>query len=121
MNLLEADLEDLDESVRVVESAGDRWGLGDEEIRKRRSFVERVKNDVHGLRRKVMSRDGKGKGKGKERDRAPYRDLPDAERGMNPEDEDEQRRWEMEEQQVSLWYRTYGCQADEIDIDEAPR
>ena len=99
----------MEESVHVVESAGDRWGLGDDEIRKRRTFVERVKRDVEGLRRKVLSgnkgkgrADGGGNGKGKGKERAPYRDLPDTERGLDPDDEDEQKRWEMEEQQVRV-------------------
>jgi hypothetical protein len=44
--LLEADLEDLDESVRVVESTGDRWGIAPDEVSRRRGFVERVKKEV---------------------------------------------------------------------------
>ncbi|EIW68729.1 hypothetical protein TREMEDRAFT_31927, partial [Tremella mesenterica DSM 1558] len=44
--LLEADLEDLDESVRVVEATGERWGIGEEEVRRRRGFVEKVKREV---------------------------------------------------------------------------
>lgn len=43
---LEADLEDLDESVRAVEEAGDRWGMDDSEVTRRRKFVERVKGEV---------------------------------------------------------------------------
>jgi syntaxin 6 len=39
-------LEDLDESVRVVESTGDRWGIGPDEVSRRRGFVERVKKEV---------------------------------------------------------------------------
>ncbi|GFZ49183.1 hypothetical protein JCM24511_06933 [Saitozyma sp. JCM 24511] len=50
--LLEADLEDLDESVRVVESTGDRWGIGPDEVSRRRGFVERVKKEVRMIVRK---------------------------------------------------------------------
>jgi hypothetical protein len=32
--------------VRVVEDTGDRWGLGDVEVRRRRDFVERVRGEV---------------------------------------------------------------------------
>jgi len=46
LEALEADLEDLDESVRAVEGAGSRWGMGDQEIGRRRGFVERVKKEV---------------------------------------------------------------------------
>lgn len=98
LSLLEADLEDLEESVHIVEASGDRWGLGDDEVRKRRGFVERVKRDVGGLRARIrgMGKDRKGKGREAE---GPYRDAPNMERG-EAADEDEQKRWEMEEQQV---------------------
>ncbi|KLT39746.1 syntaxin 6 [Cutaneotrichosporon oleaginosum] len=46
LNLLEADLEDLDESVRVVEQHGDRWGLKHAEIVERRAFVNDVTSKV---------------------------------------------------------------------------
>ena len=99
-------MEDLEESVNIVESSGDRWGLGDEEVRKRRGFVQRVARQVEDVRDKV-DRVGKGR-KGKEREMGGYRDLPAAERGQVGEDENEQKRWEMEEQQVCctlpLWH-----------------
>ncbi|KAK1926404.1 t-SNARE [Papiliotrema laurentii] len=101
LSLLEADLEDLDESVRIVESKGDRWGLGEDEVRKRRGFVQRVKRDVEGLRRKVLDKAGAKRDKGKGKEREPYRDLPDAEAGtLDDGDPEEQKRWEMEEQQT---------------------
>jgi DNA-directed RNA polymerase alpha subunit len=44
---LEADVDELDESVRVVESAGNRlFGIEDEEVKVRRAFVAKVKNDI---------------------------------------------------------------------------
>ncbi len=46
MSLLEADLEDLEESVRVVEGTGERWGIEVGEVGRRRAFVERVKGEV---------------------------------------------------------------------------
>jgi syntaxin 6 len=46
LEALEADLEDLDESVRAVEGAGSRWGMDDREVNRRRGFVERVKREV---------------------------------------------------------------------------
>lgn len=44
--MLETDVEDLEESVRVVEDMGERWGLGTNEVHKRRDFVQRVKREV---------------------------------------------------------------------------
>jgi len=97
LSLLEADLEDLDESVQIVETSGDKWGLGDEEVRRRRGFVRRVKGQVDGVRAQIRGITGDRKGKGKQQG---YRDNPpDLERGED--DEDEQKRWEMEEQQAS--------------------
>ena len=46
MDALEADLEDLEESVRAVEDAGSRWGMEEGEVSRRRRFVERVKGEV---------------------------------------------------------------------------
>ena len=97
---LEADLEDLEESVRVVEETGDRWGLGAEEISRRRAFIDRVEREVGKIKNKLSARKGKGKA-GKKGDAAGrYRDLPDEEERVG--DGEEARRWEMEEQQVSL-------------------
>ena len=99
LSLLETDLEDLDESVQIVETAGDKWGLGDDEVRRRRGFIRRVKGQVDGVRAQIraITGDRKGKGKGQQ---GGYTDIPlDLERG--DEDDDEQKRWEMEEQQVS--------------------
>lgn len=44
--MLETDVEDLEESVRVVEDMGERWGLGTNEVHKRRDFAQRVKREV---------------------------------------------------------------------------
>ncbi|OCF37582.1 hypothetical protein I316_00708 [Kwoniella heveanensis BCC8398] len=46
LNILEGDLEDLEESVEVVESMGDKWGISPSEVRTRRQFVERVKGEI---------------------------------------------------------------------------
>lgn len=46
LSMLETDVEDLEESVRVVEDMGERWGLGANEVHKRRDFVQRVKREV---------------------------------------------------------------------------
>lgn len=104
ISLLEADIEDLEETVRAVESVGDRWGIPEGEKRARRQFVDRVKREVAALRAKVPQRSAKSGQAG-----VRYTDNPDAaERGGNgvrgredaAEDPEEARRWEMEEQQM---------------------
>jgi t-SNARE syntaxin family protein len=45
-----ADLDDLDDSVTAVESNPSRYGLAVEEVRRRRGFVEQVKDQVEELR-----------------------------------------------------------------------
>ncbi|WRT65037.1 uncharacterized protein IL334_001979 [Kwoniella shivajii] len=126
LQILEDDLEDLEESVRVVEGMGDKWGISQIEVSQRRRFVESVKREVNGLRAKISSgnnknrRDeekGKGKGKGKGKSKAGigkngrYRDNPyheiDLERGDQDDDRDddeedleEAKRWEAEQQQL---------------------
>jgi len=46
---LEADLEDLEESVKIVESTGARmFGLDDAEVIERRRYVRRVGREIQG-------------------------------------------------------------------------
>ncbi|UOH81005.1 hypothetical protein LQV05_003667 [Cryptococcus neoformans] len=99
LSMLETDVEDLEESVRVVEDMGERWGLGTNEVHKRRDFVQRVKREVESLRYKVYHiGPSNPKGKGKDGASGRYRDEPaDLERGY---DEDEVRRWEAQEQEM---------------------
>jgi member of the syntaxin family of t-SNAREs len=44
------DLDDLDDSVTAVESDPSRYGLSVEEVRRRRGFVDQVKDQVEELR-----------------------------------------------------------------------
>jgi hypothetical protein len=46
VGLLEADLEDLEESVRVVEEMGGRWGIDEKEVQARRGFVQSVRREI---------------------------------------------------------------------------
>jgi hypothetical protein len=47
LSALEADVDELDESVTVVENAGNRlFGIEDEEVRERRRFVSKVKDQI---------------------------------------------------------------------------
>jgi len=46
---LEADLEDLEESVRIVESTGARmFGLEEAEVMQRRQYVSHVRREIEG-------------------------------------------------------------------------
>lgn len=44
------DLDDFDDSVTVVESDPSRYGLSVEEVRRRRGFVEQVRDQIQDLR-----------------------------------------------------------------------
>ena len=44
------DLEDLDDSVAAVEADPARYGLSPEEVRRRRGFVDQVKDQVEDLK-----------------------------------------------------------------------
>lgn len=46
LQLLEADLEDLEECVRMVEGHGERWGIDDVEVGRRRTFVTNVSSQI---------------------------------------------------------------------------
>ncbi|WWC59176.1 uncharacterized protein I303_101725 [Kwoniella dejecticola CBS 10117] len=113
LQILEGDLEDLEESVRVVAQMGDRWGISPTEVQARKRFLQRVKKDIDGLRAKVSPGKGKGKGKAK----APPSDTNNGQNGRykdNPyddshggydghedeEDLEEAKRWEAEQQQL---------------------
>ncbi|TYJ52697.1 hypothetical protein B9479_006703 [Cryptococcus floricola] len=99
LSILEPDAEDLEESVRVVEDMGERWGLSADEVSRRRQFVQKVKSEVDDIRNRVHRLAAQSKGKGKQ-SHVPYRDSSaDLERGYD-EDNDEMRRWEAQEQEM---------------------
>ncbi|WVQ76801.1 hypothetical protein IAR50_006475 [Cryptococcus sp. DSM 104548] len=99
LSILEPDAEDLEESVRVVEDMGERWGLSADEVARRRQFVQNVKREVKDIRNKVHRLGSQNKGMGKQ-PQVPYRDSSaDLERGYD-EDDDEMRRWEAQEQEM---------------------
>ncbi|PPQ87649.1 hypothetical protein CVT25_011487 [Psilocybe cyanescens] len=53
---LEADLEDLEESVKIVESTDARmFGLDDAEVQKRRRYVGHVRKEIENMRANVSS------------------------------------------------------------------
>ncbi|KAF8873813.1 t-SNARE [Mucidula mucida] len=87
---LEADLEDLDESVKVVEAASDTrlFGVSFEQVQERRRYVERVRGEIEGMRADV----------------SPSGSRPNSQI-MSPRPtprEDEQSAWAREEQQMLM-------------------
>ncbi|KAJ7719767.1 t-SNARE [Mycena olivaceomarginata] len=89
---LEADLEDLDESVKIVESTDARmFGLDDMEVQERRRYVVHVRKQIDNMRAEVTS----------SASRAPSRPhSPYPERA--PPAEDDQSAWAREEQQLMI-------------------
>lgn len=99
---LEADLEALDESVRVVESTGPRFfNLGDAEVAERRKYVDRVRKEIEAMRAEL---EGNSRG---ERSDSPYGQQPPGDTSRSPLPLDhplssEQHQWEREEQQLLI-------------------
>jgi len=106
---LEADLEDLEESVKMVESMDARlFGLTDGEIQERRKYVNRVRAEIKSMRDEVSSDFAKrpsspsqassqtlvapsGRGGG-----------PSSPQPTSPREEDHQEEWAREEQQMMM-------------------
>ncbi|KAF8842397.1 hypothetical protein BDN67DRAFT_965714 [Paxillus ammoniavirescens] len=104
---LEADLEDLDESVKVVESTGPRlFNLDDVEVTERRKYVGRVRAEIESMRAEV------GDTTPLARSRSPYPQNSDPGSSHSPlqpthyvsqnDDQDEQSHWAREEQQLMI-------------------
>ncbi|WWC87211.1 uncharacterized protein L201_002098 [Kwoniella dendrophila CBS 6074] len=115
LQILESDLEDLEESVRVVEEMGDKWGISNIEVSSRKKFLSKVKKEISSLKNKILPISSLQKGKGKQKQKQKsqdfqngrYKDNPydeiDLERGGNDDNEDdleEAKRWEAEQQQL---------------------
>lgn len=119
LSALEADLDDLEESVKVVEDAGARlFGLADAEVNNRRRFVSQVRHELESMRREVSADEGRpsgssaasstryGSGPGSSSSSTP---KPGAGRPSAPsrantdgEGEDDQSAWSRVEQQMLI-------------------
>ncbi|KAJ7599037.1 t-SNARE [Mycena floridula] len=94
---LEADLEDLEESVKIVESTDARmFGLDDAEVQNRRRYVEHVRTEIQNMRGQVSPNSN-----------PPSQNAPryPSRGAMSPpayEDEDHQEAWAREEQQMII-------------------
>ncbi|KAH7923071.1 hypothetical protein BV22DRAFT_1036747 [Leucogyrophana mollusca] len=93
---LAADLEDLEESVKIVESTGARmFGLDDREVAARRDYVGRVRREIEDMRAEV---DGTAP---PSRAKSPL-PPPHANAESPPEPDDAQSQWAREEQQLMI-------------------
>ncbi|KAJ7485372.1 t-SNARE [Mycena latifolia] len=89
---LEADLEDLEESVKIVESTDARmFGLDDMEVQERRRYVVHVRKELDNMRAEVAS----SVPQPSSRPHSPYPERV-------PPTEDHQEAWAREEQQLMI-------------------
>ncbi|KAF8587206.1 hypothetical protein K439DRAFT_1338869 [Ramaria rubella] len=91
---LEADLEDLEESVRIVEETGGRlFGLEEVEVIERRKYVGRVRKEIESMRNEVSGA-------------PPTSSMNRARSSTNPpmsgDPPDDQAQWSKEEQQMLM-------------------
>ncbi|KAI0035438.1 syntaxin 6, N-terminal-domain-containing protein [Vararia minispora EC-137] len=94
LSTLEADLEDLEESVKIVESTGARmFGLEEAEVMQRRRYVEHVRREIESMRAEVEGRQPPAHSS--QGARTPATPTP-------PPPDDEQAQWTREEQQMIL-------------------
>ncbi|KAG2067848.1 hypothetical protein BDR04DRAFT_830796 [Suillus decipiens] len=109
---LYTDLEDLEESVKMVEDTGPRYfGLDDAEVSERRKYVGRVRREIESMRADVEGRNLPSGGKSSiplqsqsslptgSGSRSPLQSVPGSQSG---EPDDEQAKWAHEEQQLLL-------------------
>ncbi|EMD35523.1 hypothetical protein CERSUDRAFT_116261 [Gelatoporia subvermispora B] len=98
---LEADLEDLEESVKIVESTGARmFGLEEMEVMQRRQYVTHVRREIESMRAEVESESGASRSRPQSRLGPPSPNV--GHDPSNPEDVDSQAEWAMQEQQMMI-------------------
>ncbi|KIK38863.1 hypothetical protein CY34DRAFT_808940, partial [Suillus luteus UH-Slu-Lm8-n1] len=111
LTALYTDLEDLEESVKMVEDTGPRYfGLDDAEVSERRKYVGHVRREIEGMRADVEGRNLPSGGKSPSTPLQPQSSLPSGSRSPLPsvpgsqsgEPDDEQAKWAHEEQQLLL-------------------
>ncbi|KAG6919827.1 hypothetical protein DXG01_000332 [Tephrocybe rancida] len=97
---LEADLEDLDESVKIVESTDARnFGLDDAEVQRRRRYVSDVRKEIQSMKAELFSANA--------RPSVPSASSGSGQASPGPEREagdgdDHQEAWAREEQQLIM-------------------
>ncbi|KAF9513779.1 hypothetical protein BS47DRAFT_1376624 [Hydnum rufescens UP504] len=92
---LEADLEDLEASVKIVEDTGGRmFGLEEREVMARRKFVDHVRAEIENMRYELLSPEEQARVRSRPLVVAPL-ESPDTR-------EDDQAAWSREEQQMMM-------------------
>ncbi|THU77201.1 hypothetical protein K435DRAFT_738648 [Dendrothele bispora CBS 962.96] len=105
---LEADLEDLEESVKIVESTGSRmFGLEESEVQERRRYVAHVRKEIESMRAEVSPSQSQAHGSGSLSRTSSFTSNPFATPGTptargDVEEEDHQSAWAREEQQMMI-------------------
>ncbi|KAH9171917.1 t-SNARE [Lactarius sanguifluus] len=91
LSTLDADLEDLEESVKIVETTGARmFGLDDREVIQRRRYVSHVRGEIEKMRAEVDAATPS----------RPDTRSPSSGADREPRDGDHQAQWALEEQQM---------------------
>ncbi|THH11401.1 hypothetical protein EW146_g8055 [Bondarzewia mesenterica] len=95
---LEADFEDLEESVKIVETTGARmFGLEESEVTQRRQYVGHVRREIESMRAEVS---GRGDATRLNLVLSPPSRSPISSPG--PREDDHQEQWAREEQQMMI-------------------
>ncbi|KAI6043950.1 t-SNARE [Pisolithus marmoratus] len=106
---LEADLEALEESVKVVESTGPQFfNLGDAEVAERRKYVDRIRKEIEAMRAELEGNPvAPYHRRPRERSNSPDGQKPPTHTSQSPLPlshplSSEQHQWEREEQQLLI-------------------
>jgi len=100
---LEADLEDLEESVKIVETSGaGMFGLSNAEIAERRRYVGRVRREIEGMRAEVEGRSDTMRITDPLSPPPRQTQLSSPSASPGPRDDDHQSHWAREEQQMMI-------------------
>lgn len=102
LSTLDADLEDLEESVKIVETTGARmFGLDDREVIQRRRYVGHVRGEIEKMRAEVEGRQPNDS-VGSATPSGPNTRSSLSGADHEPRDEDHQAQWALQEQQMML-------------------
>ncbi|KAH9973817.1 t-SNARE [Lactifluus volemus] len=102
LSALEADLEALEESVKMVESTGPRmFGLDDGEVIQRRRYVSHVRREIENMRAEVEGRPQTDSSRPTTPNRS-HTHSPFSGSSHEPRDEDHEAEWARQEQQMII-------------------
>ncbi|KAL6300402.1 t-SNARE [Sparassis latifolia] len=99
---LDADLEDLEESVKIVETTGARmFGLEESEVIERRRYVGHVRHELESMRAEIES-EAESRTRLKSQVRPPAEISRGASQPLPADERDEQSEWARQEQQMMI-------------------